>query len=336
MSPRISILLPFYNAQATLTATLESIAAQTFTDYEVIAVDDGSTDESAAIVHAHALRDARIRLLQPGRGGVVHALNHGLTACRAPWVARIDADDLMYPQRLAAQYELLQQRPHLGLIGCQVRSIPEETLTDGFREYLRWQNACTSEADIAHDIYVEMPIAQPSVMFVRDVVREAGGYRHGDFPEDYELLLRLHRAGVAMAKVPQVLLDWRDTPGRATRTDQRYAREAFDRLRVQYLAEDARLHEARPLVICGAGRRTRQRANLLLDRGFSVSAWIDIDPRKIGNTVRGARVHPPHWLDRADKPFVLGYVTNHGARDVLAAQLHDMGYCRGSDYLMVG
>jgi FlaA1/EpsC-like NDP-sugar epimerase len=136
--------------------------------------------------------------------------------------------------------------------------------------------------------------------------------------------------------VAQVLLHWRESTGRLTRTDPRYSRAAFARLRTDYLARDPRLHSGRPLAICGAGRRTRQRAQLLLDHGFRPVAWIDIDPRKIGNSVHGVPVHAPQWLDRADKPFVLSYVTNHGARDIIAAQLQAMGYLRGRDYLMVG
>ncbi len=335
-APRVSVLLPFYNARATLAETLDSIACQTLTDYELVAVDDGSDDGSAALVAERAASDARIRLLRPGRQGVVGAMNSALAAARAPLVARMDADDLMEPQRLDLQHRYLADHPEIAVVGCQVRLFPEEQIQAGFAEYIRWQNRCLSRADIAEEIYVELPIANPSLMLRRDIVLGLGGYRDGPYPEDYEMLLRLHHAGHAMAKLPQVLLHWRESAGRLTRTDGRYSREAFDRLRTDYLARDPRLHGGRPLAICGAGRRTRQRAQLLIDKGFQPVAWIDIDPRKIGNAVHGVPVHPPQWLDQAKRPFVLSYVTNHGARDIIAAQLEAMGYQRGRDYLMVG
>lgn len=335
-SPLISVLLPFYNAAATLDETLHSIRRQTLTRFELVAVDDGSSDASAAIVQAQAREDGRIRLLQPGRQGVVGAMNSALAAARAPIAARMDADDLMAPTRLERQYELLCREPRLAAVGSQVRLFPEAAIRGGFHEYIRWQNACLTPHDIADEIYVELPIANPSLMFRRDIVLQLGGYRDGPFPEDYDMLLRLHHAGHAMAKVAEVLLHWRDSASRLTRTDPRYSRAAFARLRSEFLARDPRLRSGRPLAICGAGRRTRQRAQLLLDHGFRPAAWIDIDPRKIGNTVHGVPVHSPAWLARDDKPFVLGYVTNHGARDVIAAQLQAMGYRRGSDYLMVG
>lgn len=334
-APAITVLLPFYNAESTLPAALSSVLAQDFDDFELLAVDDGSQDGSVEIVRSFAARDARVRLLQPGRLGLVGALNHGLTQARAPLIARMDADDAMHPGRLRRQHDFMHAHPALGLCGCRVRVVPEERMEAGFREYIRWQNACVTPEQIADEIYWESPIAHPSFMFRRDVVIRAGGYRQGDFPEDYELLLRLHRAGVAMAKVPEVLLDWTDSPGRATRTDPRYARQAFDRLRAAHLAEDARLRN-RPLVIWGAGRRTRQRVNLLLDQGFQPAAWIDIDPKKIGKHIRGATVHGPEWLDRSERPFVLVYVTSHGARELIGEQLQAFGYQRGRDYLMVG
>ncbi len=334
--PLISVLLPFYNAAVTLDETLHSIRQQTFTDYELVAVDDGSSDSSAEIVRNHAREDQRIRLLQPGRQGVVGAMNSALAAARAAIVARMDADDLMAPTRLERQYQLLSEQPQLAAVGSQVRLFPEDDIQGGFHEYVRWQNACVSAHDIADEIYVELPIAHPSLMFRRDIVLILGGYRDGPFPEDYDMLLRLHHAGHAMAKVAEVLLHWRESSGRLTRTDPRYSREAFARLRSDFLARDPRLHSGRPLVICGAGRRTRQRAQLLLDHGFRPVAWIDIDPCKIGNAVQGVPVHPPTWLDQPEKPFVLSYVTNHGARDIITAQLQGMGYQRGRDYLMVG
>ncbi len=334
-TPAVSILLPFHDAEPTLAAALDSCLAQEFADFELLAVDDGSRDGSTAIAAAYAARDGRVRVLRPGRLGLVGALNHGLSAARAALVARMDADDVMYPQRLQRQCAFMAANPQVGLCGCQVRLVPEERIEAGFREYIRWQNACLTPAQMAQEIYWESPIAHPSFMFRRAIISELGGYRHGDFPEDYELLLRLHGAGVALAKLPEVLLDWSDSPGRATRTDPRYARRAFDHLRAEHLARDPRLH-GRPLVVWGAGRKTRRRVNLLLDRGFAPTAWIDIDPAKIGKVIRGAPVHPPGWLACKPRPFVLMYVTAHGARDTSGSQLAALGYRAGHDYLMVG
>ncbi len=189
---------------------------------------------------------------------------------------------------------------------------------------------------VANEIFVESPFAHPSVMFRGSVISAAGGYRHGDFPEDYELWLRLHAQGSRMEKLPEVLLHWRDTPQRLSRQDSRYRREAFDNVRAEYLSQDPRLRKhAGSFAIWGAGRRTRQRCAWLLRRGLNPCAWIDIDPRKIGNRLNGVPVVAPDWLI-ANRVFVLGYVSNHGARDDIAHWLSEHGYERGENFLMIG
>jgi hypothetical protein len=186
-------------------------------------------------------------------------------------------------------------------------------------------------------VFVESPITHPSAMFRRSAVVSAGGYRDGDFPEDYELWLRLTEHGRRLAKIDRCLLYWRQHEGSLSRRDPRYSREAFDRLRARYLARDPRLRSARPLVFWGAGRRTRKRASHLVARGFSPCAWIDVDPRKIGNRVDNAPVMAPEWLDnRRPRPFVLVWVASHGAREEIGAALTAMGYVRGTDCLAVG
>jgi glycosyltransferase involved in cell wall biosynthesis len=334
--PALSVVMPFRNAAATLAEACESIERQTWRVFEVLAIDDGSDDDSAALVSAWARRDARVRLLQPGRVGLVAALNLGLHEARAPLVARMDADDMMLPRRLEAQHALFEAQPALALVATQVELFPDELVRDGYREYVRWQNACITPAQIDANIYIESPFAHPSVMLRREAVLELGGYAEGPFPEDYELWLRMHQAGMAMARVPDVLLRWRERPDRTSRTDARYQRERFDELRARFLAGDARLKQQRPLVYWGAGRATRQRARHLIERGFAPAAWIDIDPRKIGQVVWGAPVHGPEWLAQEPKPFVLVYVSSHGARDLIDAELAALGYAPGVDYLGVG
>lgn len=332
--------MPMRDASPWLAQCIASIREQTFEDYELIVVDDGCVDDGPAQVRARAGADKRVRLLRSPGKGLVAALNHGIASARAPLVARMDADDCMHPSRIEVQLRALCACPRLALVGCQVEAFPGATLGAGMREYMRWQNGCMSEEQVARQIYVESPFTHPSVMFRRAVVIASGGYRDGDFPEDYELWLRLARAGHAMAKAPGVLLRWRQRPGSLSRTDPRYARVAFDALRARYLAVDPRLDSTRPLVAWGAGRRTRQRSRWLRDAGREFSAWVDIDPRKIGNRVDGLPVQPVAWLAdqraRSPRPFVLGYVASHGARDSMSMALTDMGYREDDDFLMVG
>ncbi len=336
-NPDVSILLPFYNAATTIDACLDSILGQTLDNFELLAVDDGSTDGSAGRIEAKMGGDSRLRLIRLDHGGLVTALNVGLKAAGSRVIARMDADDIMHTSRLERQFSYLAANSECVLVACRVRLFPDELVKGGYREYIRWQNGCLTPQEINDEIYWESPFAHPSVTFRGPSVLELGGYRDGDFPEDYDLWLRMHRAGMRMEKLPEILLDWREGEGRLSRNDLRYRREGFDVIRARHLAADPRIQGPRPLVIWGAGRSTRQRAAYLLEQGFAIVAWIDVDPKKIGNRVRGVWVQPPEWLaEQQEKPFVLSYVTVRGAREKNRRILESMGYARGRDYLMVG
>ncbi len=330
--------MPVRDAATTLPACLDSIRVQDYINYELIVIDDHSNDDSLTVIKQYAQSDSRIKLYRNPERGLVAALNHGLAQCRTELVARMDADDLMASNRLSKQIHHLWTDTNLALSTSRVRVFPIDHVTDGFREYIRWQDQCISARQIANNIFVESPFVHPAVTFRRSTVLSMGGYQAGDFPEDYDLWLRLHEAGHRMEKLPDRLLDWRDDAKRTSRSNPRYAREAFDRLRAEYLFRDPRVqHNRDNLAIWGAGRRTRRRCDHLLYKGIHPSAWIDIDRRKIGNQVNGSPVVSSRWItDQIDRPFVLIYVTNHGARDLISRELDQMGYQPGENYLAVG
>ncbi len=331
------MLLPVHNGASTLDHCLTSIAGQTLAQYEIVLVDDGSTDSTALIATAYAKGDRRLRVLRLPHVGLVRALNYGLSQAKAPLIARMDADDWMAPARLAAQLEASRRWPECTVVGSRVRAWPESALTGGMREYLVWQNSCMSAQDMAADIFLESPLTHPSTLYNRAAVMAAGGYRHGPYPEDYELWLRLHALGHRFAKLQASLLHWRQSGGSLSRRDPRYSRDAFDRLRAHYLCSYLRRRGVRSLVIWGAGRKTRRRAAHLLRFGFTIEAWIDIDPRKVGNVINGARVVTPSWLRaRYGRSAVLVYVATHGARQQIARYLEFIGLVRGSDFWLIG
>ncbi len=340
MSPKISIVLPLRDSATTLDECLASIRAQSFTDYEVLAIDDGSVDSTPSMLRRYALQEPRLRVLGNYGRGLIAGLNLGLQEARGAVVARMDGDDRMHRRRLAAQYRFLERNAGIAILGSRAYAFSSEPLRRGTHAYMHWQNSCLTPTDMYAEAYVESPLTHPTVSFRRDAIRALGGYRDGDFPEDYELWLRALRAGLGLAKLSRVLLDWRQGPQSFSRTDPRYARSAFDRLRATYLARDPRLNGGRKLVFWGAGRRTRMRCRHLMDLGFQPSTWIDIDPRKVGNYLQGVPVMEPACLRGSwapdERPLVLVYVAVHGARKDIARALEEMGYDRGKDYLMVG
>jgi len=122
--PSISVLLPVYNGSRYLEEALLSIMAQTFLDWECVVMDDGSTDGSADLAEKAAVGDSRIKVMRRGHSGLVETLNAGLAVCRAPLVARMDADDVSLPERLGKQFAYMESHPEIALCGCHVRSFP--------------------------------------------------------------------------------------------------------------------------------------------------------------------------------------------------------------------
>ena len=154
-TPTVTILMPFYNADETLTECLESIQKQTETNFELLAIDDGSSDYSLGVFQEIQSQDSRFRLLTPGKVGFVNALNLGLANLNTPLVARMDADDIMAPTRLEKQLQFMHNHPDIALVASMVNLFPEEEIHDGLREYIHWQNGCITPEDIANEIYWE-------------------------------------------------------------------------------------------------------------------------------------------------------------------------------------
>jgi glycosyltransferase involved in cell wall biosynthesis len=333
---RVSILLPVRDAAATLGEAIDSLAAQTYTDFEVLAADDGSTDASPAMLRSWAARDGRIRLLQTGGGGLVATLQAAASGAAGELLARMDADDIAAPTRLERQVALLDARRDLAACGTGVRYFPPEHVRDGARRYARWLNALHEPAALARDIFVECPIAHPTLMVRRTAFERVGGYRDTGWPEDYDLVLRLWEAGGALANVPDVLHAWRETPGRLSRTDPRYALTAFRRCKVHWLRRTL-LAGQRPAVVWGAGPVGKRLALELQEAGVHVAAFVELDPRKIGQEIHGAPVvakgHLPAVLAELRAPLVLGAVGSPGGRAAVRAEAARLGLVEGRDFV---
>lgn len=334
-APRITVTMPCYNCGETVGNALDSVLAQTCGDFEVVAVDDGSEDDTAGVLAEYARRDSRVRFLSIEHGGVILAANAAIEAARGQYIARMDADDEMLPDRLAAQARLLDDRPEIGLAGCLVRFGGCRESCAGYAHYVDWTNTLLTPEAISLNRFVEFPVPNPSIMFRRECVDEHGPYIRGDFPEDYELLLRWLEAGVKMAKVDEELMVWNDPPDRLSRTHPRYDVDAFYRIKTDYLARWLeRNNPFHPVVhILGSGRITRKRADLLLDCGIEFAAYYDVDPRKIGNVVNGLDVLDRDDVPPAGKAFCIPYVASRGARDEIAEFLEERGYLLGKDYI---
>lgn len=333
--PSVSVIIPVFNGAKTLSTAVDSILAQTFTDFELILVDDGSTDFTLEIINGYVAQDHRVRGYSIPHSGVAIAANTALSKARAELVARMDADDFSKPERLAEQVSFMRNNPETGVVGTQVEFGGNRETAGGYARYIDWTNTLLTHEDISLHRFQESPYANPSVMFRTELVQKFGGYKTGNLPEDYELWLRWISLGVKTAKLPSKLVIWNDPPNRLSRTSEACSVENFYKMKTPYLA--SWLHDnvspEHPIYVIGAGKMSRQRALLLEKRGIFIKGWIDVDPKKIGNIVNGKRIHGRDVLKK-EPFFAVAYLAGHDANEQLQEFMLSEGYVHGKDYIL--
>ena len=335
MKPAVSIVIPVYNAAATLGSCLGSVMEQDFRDFEVVLIDDGSTDDSAAIIRESQKSDSRIKLYRTSHRGIVPALNYGIRMAEAPLIARMDGDDTLPENRISAQKGHLDQHPDTGLVSGHVAFSGDRQRNRGYALYVDWINTLNTHELISLYRFVESPLAHPSVMFRKELVHAYGGYLDGPFPEDYELWLRWLERGVRMEKVDATVLYWNDHPQRLSRVHHRYSFLNFYKIKTPYLADWLKANNPfHPNVtVWGSGRTTRKRAAMLETSGVHIEAYIDIDPKKIGKYIAGKPVLSPDDIKTNDRRFVVSYVGSRNARLLIASELEAKGFINGRDFI---
>jgi glycosyltransferase involved in cell wall biosynthesis len=323
-STLVSVLVPVRDGEAYLDEALRSLAEQTHEELEVVVVDDGSRDASGDIARAWAACDPRFRVVHQEPRGFVAASQRARAEARGGYVAAMGADDVARPRRIEVQLAALREEG-LGACGGGVAYFPE--VTDGLRRYERWLNSLTTVGRARQELFVECPIGHPTL------VARAGAisYRPVDWPEDYDLVLRLWAAGGRFRNVEEVVLDWRDHPSRLARTDARYSLEAFARCKVEYLRRH--LLRGRPAVVWGSGPVGKLHARTLLNAGVEVTAFVDVDARKIGKRIYGIPVHAHD--DGPRDGVVLGAVAGEAARERLRELAREQGRHEGDDFVAV-
>lgn len=269
-APRVSVVMPFRDAGRHIGETLDSLLAQTMRDIEVLAIDDRSADEGPAIVADRSRRDPRLRLIANDRPGFVPALNQGIAVARGEYVARMDADDVALPDRLARQAAYLDAHPEVGAVGGQILA-----LIDGVSTVPPWW----IDTPLDHDAIVAAlrhrnSVHHPTAMIRREALRSVGGYRESFIVvQDYDLWLRLSER-TRLANLPERVLRYRFHPDQATSRNVELA----------FLCTWSARHAARERA---AGRPDPIRPETRIDRE-QTAAW-GLDPLRVETEIEWIR-----------------------------------------------
>ena len=277
--------MPAKNTANFLQECLDSIIGQTYGNWELIAVDDHSTDSTQQILKDYSRRFGNIKIYHNQGQGIIHALRLAYQNSCGEYVTRMDSDDIMTPRKIELMVNVLQQKgPGHVAIGL-VKYFHEEKLGNGYQQYEEWLNDHTTQESNFDDIYKECSIPSPCWMMAREDLERIGGFDSDVYPEDYDLAFRMKKHGIKVASVHHLLHHWRDYPTRTSRTNQNYSDNRFSSLKVSYLLDIDR-DEDKTLCIWGAGHRGKRIAQLLVDRKVAF-IWISNNTKKIGQNIYG-------------------------------------------------
>jgi glycosyltransferase involved in cell wall biosynthesis len=288
--PSISIIMPVYNAAPYLSACLESIIGQRYVDFELLAVNDGSRDDSWDILQEFASQDERIQVYQNKDKGIVPALQLGYAQSSGDYIHRMDADDIMPKNKLEL---LLENCPEEGAVTGHVQYFSDDWLVGpGFRRYEEWLNATMDHKNWEPEMFKECILPSPAWMMSRKTFEKIGAFKTVMLPEDYDLCFRVFENNLEINTVPEVVHLWRDHQSRTSRKDPRYFPKAYFRIKVHYFLK-LKYHGRKPLILWGAGNKGKEVAKHLLDAQIKFR-WVTQNEEKIGKEIYGV------WLEALD------------------------------------
>lgn len=223
-APVVSVVMSVYNNESSIRAAIDSILAQTFTDFEFVIINDGSTDKTSDVLASYD--DPRIKVITQTNHGLIYSLNLAIKKSKGAYIARMDADDLSDVHRLEQQVNYLQGHPEITALGSAF------AMTDDAGKTIQVFARPGRSIDIARQLYVQNPLGHGSMMIRKQALIDAGGYgsdkRH---IEDYDLWIRLHKEGIYFAVIPEALYYWHNNPDGVSSQNTDLQKKSFEVLR---------------------------------------------------------------------------------------------------------
>jgi len=280
--PEISVLLPVRDAAVFLPDALADLRAQEGVALEVLAIDDGSTDRSGAILDEAARAWPALRVVHTAAAGLPAALEVGRDLARAPWLGRMDADDRCPPHRFRSLLDYARAQAGLHVIGSQLEAFGD--VREPMLRYLAWQNQLLDHETIVRHRFVESPLMHATALLDAAMVAHAGGWDPAaTWSEDVDLWCRLAAAGARFAKLPAVLYRWRQHDAQATRVDPRCSAEQMRACKVHYLARGPL--RGRRVALWSVGETLRVWSAALAREGIEART---VEYRPLGNALPAA------------------------------------------------
>ncbi len=308
----VSILIPFKNTAHFLAACLDSILEQGYGEWEVLAVDDHSTDGSFELLQQYVGKDSRIKVFTNEGEGIIPALRTAYKNSAGGFITRMDSDDIMKPNRLQFMVDALITAGKNHVSVGQVKYFSDRGISDGYERYEKWLNRLTSSGENYGEIYKECVVPSPCWMVYREDLELCGSFESNRYPEDYDLTFRFYEKGLKIIPCNEILHLWRDYDSRTSRTHEHYAQNYFLDIKLHYFLK-LDYDKNRPLVVWGAGFKGKTIAKKLLEQDVDF-VWLCDNPQKIGKKIYGKALAHFQALEQLTNPQSIITVANEEAQ----------------------
>ena len=274
----ISIIMPVKNAGKYLSECLDSILTQSIDNWELLAVNDNSSDNSFDMLNEFAKQDNRIHVFQNTGSGIIDALQLGYAKSKGNFITRMDSDDKMDKEKLFHLQNALIENGNGYVATGFVKYFSENALGNGYKKYETWLNTLTEGATNFNEIYKECVIPSPCWMVNRIDFEKCGAFHSNVYPEDYDLCFRFYENILNVCGVNKILHYWRDYTERTSRNDDNYADNRFLDVKLHYFLKLDHKKE-KELALYGAGKKGKLLAKKLIVNNISFS-WCTNNSKK--------------------------------------------------------
>jgi glycosyltransferase involved in cell wall biosynthesis len=322
--------MPVKNTSTYLEECLNSIHHQTYKNWELLAVDDNSTDDSLEILTNYSIKDNRIKVFKNNGNGIIPALQLAYSKSSGQFITRMDSDDIMVDDKLFVMVNQLIENGTGNIALGLVRYFSDEGIGEGFSRYEQWLNGLISKGDSFKEIYKECVIPSPCWMIHREDFEKCGGFSHNVYPEDYDLAFRFYENKLKCLPAAKVLHQWRDYPTRTSRIHEHYADSSFIEIKLQHFLK-LDYDTSKTLVVWGAGKKGKLTAELLLKKNIPFY-WICDNPKKIGKDIYNQKLLSFTELENIENSQSIITVASPKAQKEIVNYFKERNYLPMIDY----
>lgn len=326
---KVSIILPVKDTEKYLAECIDSILNQSYSDWELLAVNDNSSDNCLSILQEYSKQDDRIIALNNPQPSLLNALRYGYSKSTGSLIHRMDSDDIMPLNKLKLMVKYHQSIGGVITGGTEYFKDDGE-VGDGFKRYDAWLMDVARKNSHKAEMYKECVIPSNCWLVHRNDFDKIGGFTPETFPEDYDLCFRFIEGGLRITGIPEVLHHWRDRSDRISRNWDVYKDNRFFQLKVLYFQKITR-DTARPLVLWGAGKNGKDLAQLIKKQNNEFH-WVCDNENKIGKDIYGIRLEHYNIIQEIVNPQIIIAVASPSGQEEIMIELKKLNLIKGVDY----